>query len=162
MAKRSLEIGLYNFVATPELDVESDGNRYVKINGNDYYVLNKGVYRSPYVSIKQGCNFINSHAFLFSKIEMIDIPSSVKKIGESAFAESYELEYVSFSEGLQFIGDSAFNCCRSLESIDLPESLLFVGAGAFKGCDKLKQVTISRKTKYADDAFPLFTNLVFK
>lgn len=162
VAKRSLEIGPYNFAATPNLDVEVDGNRYVRINKNDYYVLNKGVYRSPFVSVKDGCNLINAHAFLFSKIGMIDIPSSVKKIGRSAFAECYELDYVSFSEGLQFIGESAFNGCRKLESIDLPDSLLFIGSDAFNGCDNLHQVTLSKNTKYADDAFPLFTKLVFK
>ena len=160
--KGNLEIGPYNFVVTPNLDVEVDGNRYERINGNDYYVLRKGVYKSHYVNVKYGCKLIDSHSFLFSKILMIDIPSSVKKIGRSAFAECYELDYVSFSEGLQYIEEAAFNGCRKLESVDLPDSLLKIGSDAFKGCDKLMKVSISKNTKFEEDSFPSHTKIVYR
>lgn len=160
--KGYLDIGPYNFAATPKLDVEVDGNRYVRINGNNYYVLHKGVYRSNYVNVEDGCNLIDSHAFLFSKIKMINLPSSVKIIGRSAFAESYELEHISIGEGLLLIGEASFSGCRSLEYLYLPDSLFSIGPNAFSGCDKLMQVSISKSTRFEENSFPAHTKIVYR
>ena len=124
--------------------------------------MKKGVYKSPSVRVENGCQCICSHAFLFSKIEAITIPSSVKTICKSAFAESYELKNVSLSGGLQYINESAFNCCTALKTIDIPSSVVYIGNEAFAGCDNLVEVKISRKCKFESDSFPQGVRFIYK
>lgn len=162
ISKGKIEIGSYNFVSVPELLTISNGCDYIRVNGFDYYALKKGVYKSPKVIVENGCQCICSHAFLFSKIEAVQIPSSVKTICKSAFAESYELKNVSLSEGLEYINESAFNSCRALKSIDIPSSVVYIGNEAFAGCDNLVEVKISRKCKFESDSFPQGVRFTYK
>lgn len=162
VCKGKLEIGSYNFVSVPELLTTLNGSDYIRVNGFDYYALKKGVYKSSSVIVENGCQCICSHAFLFSKIEAISIPSSVKTICKSAFAESYELKKVSLNEGLQYINESAFDCCTALKSIDIPSSVVYIGNEAFAGCDSLVEVKISRKCKFESDSFPQSARIIYK
>ncbi len=57
------------------------------------------------------------------RIRKVVIPSTVKTIGEYAFAEMDRLKEVVFSEGLKTIEQFAFAYCPKLEKISLPESL---------------------------------------
>ncbi len=95
----------------------------------------------------------------------IDIPESLKSIGQSAFqdceqiehvnylensqltkienstfASCYALEAISFPDKLETIDDAAFENCSSLTSIHIPGSVSNIGNSAFRYCSKLETV----------------------
>ena len=81
----------------------------------------------------------------------IKIPSSVKIIGDSAFA-SNGLTSVTLSEGLESIGKDAFKS-NNLTSLNLPKSLNSIGCAAFRG-NNLTSVNIQNGvTSIGESAF---------
>lgn len=74
----------------------------------------------------------------------ITIPSTVKKIGKSAFSGCTKLKTVTFASGAAAasIGDKAFYKCTALTKITIPSTVKKIGKQAFYGCKKLKTVTI--------------------
>ena len=63
-------------------------------------------------------------------LKKIEIPSSVKKIGDSAFDLSTVSE-IKFNEGLETIGNLAFNTWGSFEKITLPSTVKSIGEECF-------------------------------
>ena len=63
-------------------------------------------------------------------LKKIEIPSSVKKIGDSAFELSAVSE-IKFNEGLETIGNLAFNTWGSFEKITLPSTVKSIGEQCF-------------------------------
>ncbi len=77
-----------------------------------------------------------------SKTKSITIPSTVKKIDDSAF--SYNgLENIVFNEGLESIGDNAFNVAFCLSYIKFPSSLKSIGNSSFR-LGSLKTVVLNQ------------------
>lgn len=84
---------------------------------------------------------IGYESFYNSALRNIKIPSSVRRIGKSAF-ESASLVKVEFSKGLIFIGEKAFAHNAELESIELPQSLRFLDYACFSNCYSLKKIDL--------------------
>ena len=59
------------------------------------------------------------------------IPSSVTKIGNSAFAGCTSLTSINIPDNVTVIGDDAFDNCTGLTSIDIPNSVTNIGDYAF-------------------------------
>lgn len=72
--------------------------------------------------------------------ELILRNPKIKKVGQFAFNECSNLEYVEFTEGLEVIDLGAFMTCSNLEQIYLPSTLKGIGRGAFNCCYSLKEV----------------------
>ena len=76
----------------------------------------------------------------------VELPSTLKKIGDRAFdggpkhAISATLEKINIPEGIEVIGEDAFDSCRELQQITLPDSLIQIGKGAFSGCKSITSV----------------------
>ena len=84
---------------------------------------------------------------------MINIPSSVKEIGDYAFSSCSDLSQVTLNEGLEKIGDSAFYLTK-ITSINIPGSIKEIGKSAFSLCSDLSQVTLNEGLeKIGDSAF---------
>lgn len=86
-------------------------------------------------------------------LRSIVIPDSVKKIGNNAFANCYNLFLQkrggsSFGTSVESIGESAFSGCYSLDSIRFPTSLLTIGKEAFAKCSV--QELEQREINYED------------
>ena len=96
-------------------------------------------------SMFYGCNYLENVTFtadndineipkaafeLTVGLKKIEIPSSVKKIGDSAFELSAVSE-IKFNEGLETIGNSAFNTWGSFEKITLPSTVKSIGEECF-------------------------------
>ncbi|MBQ7294894.1 MAG: leucine-rich repeat domain-containing protein [Clostridia bacterium] len=69
-----------------------------------------------------------------------DVPNSVIRIKEGAFANSGDLKVVTIPDGTVNIGESAFGSCDSLYDITIPKSVASVGYSAFNGCSNLSDV----------------------
>lgn len=88
-----------------------------------------------------GIEVIKEYAFSGCYLSKIEIPSSVKYIEDSAFANCKFLEAVEFEDGnMRAIGAAAFYGCELIKKIVLPNGLKRIGVQAFSRCEKLKDV----------------------
>lgn len=76
-------------------------------------------------------------------IESIEIPQSVKEIGQSAFGLCADLTSVSIPDGVEKIGGYAFRDCNKLESVEMPNSVTIIQRDAFLNCESLKSINLS-------------------
>ena len=114
------------------------------------------------IVIENGVTSVGKNAFQNSATLSVDIPASVKTIGENAFNKCSNLVYVTGFDGVETIGDSAFHGCAKLNSIALPASVKSVGAGAFSSCQALTSVTFvpgSNQVTMGDNLFMQCWNL---
>ena len=94
---------------------------------------------------------IGSDAFLghweFCPILEIRIPDHVEELGERCFCRCFNLRVVTFGElsSLKRIGDSAFANCREIREIAIPDGCEELGKRCFASCNKLSCVTFGRK-----------------
>ena len=94
--------------------------------------------------------YISESAFagFSSSVKKVIIPSSVREIGDDAFADCSQLKTVVLSEGLRTIGYGAFRNCSSLKKITLPESLEKIDDYAFNACISLSSLKIPGNVEY--------------
>lgn len=78
-------------------------------------------------------------------VEIVNCPSTLKKIGNNAFQNS-SLEMINFNEGLIEIGDCAFYDTKIRMSY-LPDSLEYLGDSAFEDCNLLQEVKFGHHLK---------------
>ena len=88
---------------------------------------------------------IGKSAFYESSITSIEIPASVKTIGNRAFQNCSFLTFVTFAEGskLTSIEVYAFQLTK-ISSISIPASVVTIGYEAFYNCSSLTSVTFNR------------------
>lgn len=72
----------------------------------------------------------------------VNIPNSVKSIGNSAFYNCYNLENITIPNSVTSIGEGAFGSCKSLTSITLPKGITSIEDNTFANCIYLTNVTI--------------------
>ena len=65
-------------------------------------------------------------------VDSLEIPSTVKEIGKSAFSES-SIRQITIADGVEVIEDNAFGNMPRLESINIPTSVKSIGEGIFAG-----------------------------
>lgn len=70
------------------------------------------------------------------------IPSSVTRIGTSAFSNCDSLTSIVIPDSVTKIGNEAFSWCSSLTSVVIPDSVTTIGTNAFYDCDSLTSVAI--------------------
>ncbi|MEE0699953.1 MAG: leucine-rich repeat protein [Bacilli bacterium] len=86
-------------------------------------------------------------------ITSVSFPSTMRRIGKSAFVNSKKLSRLSFKEGLQEIGTNAFTLNDNLSGeLYIPDSVKTVGQASFSittnVMDKLTSISISQTTSY--------------
>ena len=74
-------------------------------------------------------------------VSEIDIPSSVKKIGDYAFHDCPYLASITIPDSVTKIGGKAFHNCESLSSVNIPESVSSIGEYAFFNTG-IKELTV--------------------
>lgn len=90
--------------------------------------------------IPESVTAIGQEAFINLDIKELNIPSSVKTIGENAFNSCHQLTEVVLPEGLETLSNTAFHSCSGLTLIELPKSLKTLGGWAFQACVNLVNV----------------------
>ena len=112
----------------------------LKISGNgdmdDYSSTNQpwhGYYIEQ-VEIENGCTSVGANAFRDKlQISEISLPSTLKKIGNNAFAGTL-ITYMNIPNNVEVIGDGAFSGCSYLKTVLLSDNLKTIGKSAFSGC----------------------------
>ena len=103
-----------------------------------WYDLRTKVYS---IVISEGITDIGEGAFDYMYyVRSVDLPSTLRTIGESAFYRCSKLEEIIIPENVREIGKGAFAYCLGLESVSVPVRLRSVPANAFFGCDNITKV----------------------
>ena len=84
-------------------------------------------------------NEIGPKAFIRTKIDSVQIPSTIYKVREDAFIFS-EIKSVTFAEGARSIANNAFYECKNLHEVHLADTLVAIGEYAFGYCRSLEYV----------------------
>lgn len=85
---------------------------------------------------------IPDHAFEGTSITSVDIPGTISRIGNYAFANASSLGAVTLPEGIEHIGHHAFEN-TGLSSLAIPGSVVVIDSCAFYECGKLATATIA-------------------
>ena len=115
---------------------------------------------------------IAPRAFWQSHVTEIQIPNSITRIGDAAFADAEDLQSITLPMGLKVvsnfmlagtavrnvvipegvtdIGTGAFEDCSALQTVFLPASLYAIGKRAFRYCNNLQEI-------YSDASTPPLT-----
>ena len=128
-----------------------------------YFVLNCNLESDPgtvywvendkaleYISLGFGIEVISNSTFANSyyhnsatdSLIAVNLPASVKVIGDYSFSEATNLKAINIPESLIEIGDCAFLNCTSLTSINLPKGLTTICSAAFQGCTGLTSMVV--------------------
>lgn len=95
---------------------------------------------------------IEDEAFSSSSIETIEIPSSVKHLGEKVFYNCNNLRQVTLSKATPNIPAYTFYNCSSLNQITIPESVNSIGEYAFYNCSNLSSVSGANGLEHIENA----------
>ena len=93
--------------------------------------------------IPNGVKAVGEYAFTKRGINEINIPSTVEKVKEAAFANCKELETLTIESGLVSILDYGFYGCSGLKRVVLPNSLTSLGREVFAKCTSLEEFSFS-------------------
>ena len=97
-------------------------------------------------NIKNGIQRIASEAFYYQKgLISIDIPSSVKEIGSSAFSDT-NISTINIPSNVKSIGSYAFSGTK-LNTISIPDNVESIGAYALCKCENLESLYIGKNVK---------------
>ena len=95
------------------------------------------------INLPQSLKSIGERAFDGCKgLTSIDIPNSVTSIGNEAFKDCTGLTSVTIGNSVTSIERRAFEGCTGLTSIDIPNSVTSIGDYAFSGCTGLTSIDI--------------------
>ena len=88
------------------------------------------------------------------QIKTINIPNTVKEIGDNAFEICTSVETINIPDSVTNIGNYAFFGCTGLTSINIPNNVTTIGDFAFSICSRLTSVEIpSSVTSINNTAF---------
>ena len=82
-------------------------------------------------------------ARIFTGLETVTIPESVREIGHMEFSNCTELTSVTIPESVWEIGDGAFFHCTGLISVTIPEGVIAIGKNAFFHCTGLECLKVA-------------------
>ena len=94
------------------------------------------------VIVPEGITEIGNSAFIDGKMEIIKLPSTLKSIGDKAFANCQYLTEIEIPDSVTNIGASAFSGCKRLKSVKLPSSLKKIEDYTFWNCRSLESIEI--------------------
>ena len=80
-------------------------------------------------------------------LKSVNIPSSVKKIGEHAFSGCFRLESIEIPNSITTLEKNVFSDCYQLKSVTLSDNLVEIKERAFDGMEQLSSIHFPDKVK---------------
>lgn len=104
---------------------------------------------------------IGESAFRKSGIKGITLPAIITEMGDNVFRTCTNLEKVVFADEMQLssLPQYTFDGCEKLESFILPSSITTIGNNAFSGCSSLKTLELDNIVTIGSKAFYNCSNL---
>ncbi len=103
--------------------------------------------------IKEGVSYsvtrIDQAPFYSAPIKSIKLPSTLKVVGQNAFANT-TLKTIVIPEGVTELEVACFHDSYELEEIIIPNSVVKIGGGSFTNCPKLKEVILPKSVNHFD------------
>ena len=133
-------VGVNYFLdGSKEISVEPASTTTTKaeeISPEDRYEINNGV-----LTIKEGITELREGEFYRrNDIKAVELPDSLKVIGERAFEYCENLSEIEIPESVTEIGRGAFFDCKSLKHIRIPANVRKIDSIAFMNCEGLTDV----------------------
>ena len=97
--------------------------------------------------IPEGVVTIGDYAFHGIGGSSVVLPSSIRKIGNGAFAYNTTCTEIQLPASLESIGEMAFYNWDELKSIEIPASVRSIGQNAFQNCFNLETIMIHEGIK---------------
>lgn len=94
------------------------------------------------INIPNSVTAIRKWAFAMSSLESIQLPSSLKYIGDEAFSYCGCLKEIEIPNKVTTIGKNVFNTCVELETAKFPASVTEIGETPFKHCYALRTINV--------------------
>lgn len=143
----------YLVCSSPNYVVEGD---FLLTEDRQYLVSYFG--NRPSVTIPSSVRIIGEKAFAFCKtITEVIMPASVKEIADNAFWMCTSLLNVSISPSVTYIGSCAFSGCPFYK-IYIPDSVRKIKSSAFASCSNLTDVIMPSAIKVIEES--LFSDCV--
>ena len=148
-------------------EMKSKSNRFIIIDSmlidNDkkelIQVVSSAINR---IEVPNSIIKIRESAFAHSKIESIIIPSSVIELEDGLFWNCKNLTEVFLECNIEMLPNSIFAYCESLSSVKMPNGINVIGTGAFSYCRNLQAITLNQNLRVINDsAFFNCENLTF-
>ncbi len=95
------------------------------------------------ITIPEGVTDLKSVFYGCEGITSIEVPTTVKTIGDDAFGRCSSLTSITLKEGLTAIAGRAFEECTALTSIHIPRSVTSIKQDAFYNCTRLVSFDIA-------------------
>ena len=162
-------IGINAFSACSNLTdiiVDPENSSYCSIDGVLYDKEVSVLIKCPEgkkgdLNIPSSVKTIGDYAFYYcERLKSVTTPNSVKTIGQWAFAYCTGLTSVTIPYSVTTIGDNVFYYCEGLKSVTIPNSVKTIGQWAFAYCTGLTTVTIPYSvTTIGNSAFLACSNL---
>lgn len=149
------------FILDEEMEyIEYEGNRFLIDRG----ILKDVQVDSEVVRIPETVKEIRRQAFLdarlLGKMEILIIPSSVRKIERLSFAGMAHLKQVDLRAAIATLEQGMFRNCMELEQVILPNTLRKIESRAFENCLQLRKAELPRVwVQICEDAFLNCVNL---
>ena len=145
-----------NCIALATFEIDPRNQAFLVLDENIYTKdLSVFVYKAPagqaHVTIPSSVRKIGAGAFGFTRTLILTFEenSELEVIGEKAFMYS-NIETIVLPKSVKVIGDKAFSNCQSLKSVSFEEGTCLerIEAGAFKGAFQYDHVMIPNSVKY--------------
>ena len=116
-------------------------------------------YKNVSIPSNNKLSTIGEQAFYEARLEKINFPTSLKKIGKKSFVGN-DFTTLVFNEGLQTISNGAFERCSRLVDIKFSSSIKSIQKRAFLDCFALRKIIIPQNVESVDaEAFYNCDNL---
>lgn len=100
------------------------------------------------INIPKSVRIIGDRALSFlSEVSHLDLPEKLDSIGPGAFDEDFGLTELHIPSKIRHIAGGAFLGCIKLKKIDLPEKITSIGREAFVGCEALENIKLPDSLK---------------
>lgn len=131
---------------TYTLTISGTGDMYDYTSGKQPW--SEYVYQCQAVEVESGVTSIGKYAFYdMIQLEEVDLPNTVKRIGDYAFSKS-GVTSIYLPSCLENIGAEAFAGCAKLKYVSLTAgNIVSIGEMAFASCEKLRLGDLDFGTK---------------